>query len=81
LCHEPRNSARPGKRGRRWEIFGGFLAPIAAGALAAAHGLGVPLWIAAASALVVFLVALVLEPAAKARSTGLVAIGRDDAFR
>lgn len=63
------------------EMFGGFLAPIVAGALAAAHGLGVPLWIAAASAFVVFLVALVLEPAAKTRRTGLVAIDGDNAFR
>lgn len=46
------------------EMFGGFLAPIAAGSLAGRHGLAVPLWIAAAGALLVFLVALVLKPAA-----------------
>lgn len=63
------------------EMFGGFLAPIVAGALAAARGLGVPLAIAAAAALVVFLVALVLEPAVASRSVGLVAAGRTDRLR
>lgn len=46
------------------EMLGGFAAPIVAGTLASRHGLAVPLWIAAAGAIVVFLVALILQPAA-----------------
>lgn len=46
------------------EMLGGFAAPIVAGALAGKHGLAVPLWIAAAGAMVVFLVALALRPSA-----------------
>jgi MFS family permease len=46
------------------EMFGGFAAPIVAGALAGEHGLAVPLWIASAGAVVVFLVAIALRPAA-----------------
>ena len=44
------------------EIVGGFLAPVAAGALVARHGLAEPLWVAAAGALVVFIVAVALKP-------------------
>jgi predicted MFS family arabinose efflux permease len=40
------------------EVIGGTAAPIAAGSLADAHGLGLPLWIAAGASLVVFLAAL-----------------------
>jgi hypothetical protein len=43
-------------------MLGGFAAPIVAGAVASRHGLAVPLWIAAAGAIVVFLVALLLRP-------------------
>ena len=43
------------------EVIGGFLAPLAAGALAERHGLGVPLWMAAAGALIVFLAALAMR--------------------
>jgi MFS family permease len=46
------------------EMLGGFAAPIVAGTLASRHGLAVPLWIAAAGAMVVFLVALALRPVA-----------------
>jgi len=42
------------------ELVGGFAAPIIAGSLASAHGLGVPLWMAAAGSAAVFFVALVL---------------------
>lgn len=52
------------------EIVGGFLAPVAAGALVARRGLAEPLWLAAAGTLVVFGVALALKPAA-ARPVGL----------
>lgn len=45
------------------EVFGGFLAPIIVGSLAAAHGLALPLWTAAAGSMLVFLMALVLRPA------------------
>lgn len=44
------------------EMLGGFAAPIIAGAFAGKHGLAIPLWIAAAGAVVVFLVALALRP-------------------
>jgi predicted MFS family arabinose efflux permease len=44
------------------EIVGGFLAPVAAGALVARHGLAEPLWLAAAGTLVVFIVAVALKP-------------------
>ncbi len=44
------------------EIVGGFLAPVAAGALVARQGLAEPLWLAAAGTLVVFVVALALKP-------------------
>jgi predicted MFS family arabinose efflux permease len=44
------------------ELFGGFAAPIAAGALAVRHGLGVPLWMAAGGTIVVLVVAAVLRP-------------------
>lgn len=40
------------------ELIGGFLAPLAGGALAERHGLAVPLWMAAAGAVVVLLSAL-----------------------
>ncbi|HEX4025044.1 MAG TPA: MFS transporter [Steroidobacteraceae bacterium] len=50
------------------EMIGGFAAPIVAGALAAKHGLGEPLWVAAAGAMVVFVVALALRPVAIART-------------
>lgn len=46
------------------EMFGGFAAPIVAGALAGQHGLSVPLWIACGGAMVVLLVAIALRPAA-----------------
>lgn len=46
------------------EMFGGFAAPILAGSLAGRYGLSVPLWMAAAGAMVVLLVALVMSPAA-----------------
>ncbi|MGH8228201.1 MAG: MFS transporter [Steroidobacteraceae bacterium] len=46
------------------EMIGGFAAPIIGGSLAGRHGLAVPLWIAVAGAVVVFLVALVLRPRA-----------------
>jgi MFS family permease len=46
------------------EMFGGFAAPIVAGALAGEHGLSAPLWIASAGAVVVFLVAIALQPTA-----------------
>jgi MFS family permease len=45
------------------EMFGGFAAPIVAGALAARHGLGIALWMAAGGSAIVFLVALALRPA------------------
>ncbi len=45
------------------EMLGGFAAPIVAGSLAGQHGLSVPLWMAAAGSLIVFLVALALRPA------------------
>ncbi len=48
------------------ELLGGFIAPIVAGSLAGQHGLAVPLWIAVAGAVVVFLVALFLRPAGTA---------------
>lgn len=48
------------------EMLGGFAAPVVAGALAGQHGLAVPLWIAAAGAIVVFLIALGLRPASAA---------------
>ena len=44
------------------EMFGGFAAPIVAGALAGQDGLSVPLWIACGGAMVVVLVALALRP-------------------
>jgi predicted MFS family arabinose efflux permease len=44
------------------EIVGGCLAPVAAGALVARHGLAEPLWLAAAGTLVVFIVAVALKP-------------------
>lgn len=44
------------------EVFGGFAAPIFAGSLADKHGLAFPLWMAAAGALLVFLVALIMKP-------------------
>lgn len=44
------------------EIVGGCLAPVAAGALVARHGLAEPLWLAAAGALVVLGVALAVKP-------------------
>lgn len=40
------------------ELIGGFLAPLAGGALAERHGLALPLWMAAAGAAVVLLSAL-----------------------
>ncbi len=43
------------------EVIGGFFAPLAAGALAQRHGLGVPLWMAAAGALIVFAAALAMR--------------------
>ena len=46
------------------EMFGGFAAPIVGGSLAGHYGLAVPLWMAAAGAMVVFLIALVMSPAA-----------------
>ncbi len=49
------------------EIVGGFLAPMAAGVLAERHGLGVPLWMAAAGAVVVFLAALAMRPSTGVR--------------
>lgn len=55
------------------EMFGGFLAPIVAGSLATTHGLGVPLWLAAGGAVLVFLVALVLRPTAAAQEASVVA--------
>jgi MFS family permease len=51
-------------------MFGGFAAPIVAGALAARHGLTVPLWIAAGGALLVFLMALALKPYPPSASGG-----------
>jgi MFS family permease len=50
------------------EMFGGFAAPIMAGALAGQHGLSVPLWIACGGAVVVVLVALALRPPPAARA-------------
>ncbi len=48
------------------ELIGGFLAPVAAGALVAGHGLGAPLWIAAGGTLLVFLITFALRaPAAR----------------
>lgn len=44
------------------ELVGGFLAPVASGALVARHGLAAPLWIAAAGTIVVLIVALALSP-------------------
>ena len=44
------------------ELFGGFLAPVLAGALVARHGLAEPLWIAAGGSLLVFAAAIALEP-------------------
>lgn len=46
------------------EMFGGFAAPIVAGSLAGRYGLAVPLWMAAGGAMVVFLIALLMSPAA-----------------
>jgi MFS family permease len=46
------------------EMFGGFAAPIVAGSLAGHYGLAVSLWMAAGGAMVVFLIALVMSPAA-----------------
>jgi MFS family permease len=46
------------------EMLGGFAAPIVAGSLAGRYGLAVPLWMAAGGAMVVFLIALVMSPAA-----------------
>jgi MFS family permease len=46
------------------EMFGGFAAPIVAGSLAGHYDLAVPLWMAAGGAMVVFLIALVMSPAA-----------------
>ncbi len=43
------------------EVIGGFLAPLVAGELAQRHGLGVPLWMAAGGALIVFLAALAMR--------------------
>lgn len=43
------------------EVIGGFLAPLVAGGLAQRHGLGVPLWMAAAGTMVVFLAALAMR--------------------
>lgn len=44
------------------EMFGGFAAPVVVGSLAERHGLGVPLEVAAAGAVVVVFVALALKP-------------------
>lgn len=56
------------------EMFGGFTAPIIAGSLAGRHGLAIPLWMAAAGAVVVLLVALVLKPAAPSAAEEPVAV-------
>ncbi len=49
------------------ELFGGALAPALAGAVADKYGLAAPLWIAAAGAIVVFLVSLFMHETAPAR--------------
>ena len=49
------------------EIVGATLAPTAGGALAARYGLGFPLWVSAAGAVLVFLVSLFLKQAARPR--------------
>jgi MFS family permease len=54
------------------EMFGGFLAPIAAGSLVGRYGLATPLWMATAGAAVVLIVALVLKPSAAA--AGIAAV-------
>lgn len=54
------------------ELFGGFAAPIVAGSLAGQHGLATPLWMATGGAVLVFLVALALRPAAIAEASATV---------
>lgn len=46
------------------ELFGGFAAPMVAGSLAGQHGLATPLWMASGGAMIVFLIAFALKPAA-----------------
>jgi MFS family permease len=58
------------------EMFGGFVAPIAAGSLASQRGLHVPLWMAAAGAILVFVIALVLRPEARLQESPGLPSGR-----